>query len=251
MRRRVTAGVGAACIAAAVAVTGVAGYNGLFGNSRVHVVAAGPQIVLERSATSMAGSSALIGNGSIRHLRFTNLADEGFPSYDIFVRPDGTALVGKVGEDLHETSGYLTHEQLTGLSPDPDQLRTQMLNLSQQLRLGYPGEAPERALYRLAPKLITDPDVTPAVKAGTYRVLAGLNLEAIRARDLGIGTDRIGRVGFVLEFTFEEGYVDRMVIDSGTGALLSTDTINREGAVVSGEIYDFAEMLDQMPPAHR
>lgn len=246
---RVTAVVSAACIAISAMVL-VVGYDRMSVPEQSQVVAVAAAHTLQQTADLVAATPEPIGTGPIRHLRFTNLTDAGNPAYDTFVRPDGTALVGKVGGNLHETSGYLTNVQLAGLPADPDQLRTQMLSLSQQLGLGYDGEAPDRALYRLATKLLPDPAVTPEVRAGIYRVLAGLDLEAIRARDLGIGTDRTGRPGYVLEFTFEEGYVDRMVIDSGTGALLSVETLDRDGGVFGGQVNVFAETVDRMPPAH-
>ncbi|MGW6376690.1 hypothetical protein ACWFRB_11595 [Rhodococcus sp. NPDC055112] len=244
--RRVLAGVGAACVAAAAIAFGV-GHDGLGGPEQTQVVAAGPQFTLRHTATLIAATSTPVGPGPIRHLRFTNLTDEGQPTYDTFVRPDGTALVGPAGGVLEETSGYRTRAQLDGLPTDPDQLRTRMLSLSHELGLGYADEAPDRALYRLATELLPDPAVTAEVKAGIYQVLAALDLEAIRARDLGVGADRTGRPGFVLEFTFEEGYVDRMVIDSGTGALMSVETLDRDGTLAGGQVYVFAEMVDAMP----
>lgn len=245
---RVTAAVSAACVAISVLVF-TAGYDHMRVPEQSQVVTVGAAHTLEQSAALVAATQP-IEVGPIRHLQFTNLTDADHPTYDTFVRPDGTAFVGKVGGDLHETSGYLTSAQLAGLPADPYELRTHMLSLSHQLGLGYIDEAPDRALYRLATKLLPDPAVTPEVKAGIYRVLAGLDLEAIRARDLGIGTDRTGRPGYVLEFTFEEGYVDRMVIDSGTGALISVETVDRDGEVFSGQVYVFAEIVDQMPPPH-
>ncbi|MGO4202209.1 hypothetical protein AB4Z09_10710 [Rhodococcus sp. TAF43] len=246
---RVTAVVSAACVAVSVFVF-AAGYDHMGVPEQSQVVTVGAARTLEQTADLVAAMTEPIETGPIRHLQFTNLTDADHPTYDTFVRPDGTALVGKVGGDLHETSGYLTSAQLAGLPADPYQLRTQMLSLSQQLGLGYVDEAPDRALYRLATKLLPDPAVTPEVKAGIYRVLAGLDLEAIRARDLGIGTDRTGRPGYVLEFTFEEGYVDRMVIDSGSGALISVETLDRGGRFFGGQVNVFAEMVDHMPPAH-
>ncbi|WP_433604984.1 hypothetical protein [Prescottella agglutinans] len=246
---RVTAAVSAACVAVSVFVLAV-GYDHMRVPEHSQVVTVGAARTLEQTADLVAATTEPIGTGSIRHLQFTNLADAERPTYDTFVRPDGTALVGEVGGDLHETSGYLTSAQLASLPADPYQLRTQMLSLSQQLGLGYVDEAPDRAVYRLATKLLPDPAVTPAVKSGIYRVLAGLDLEAIRARDLGIGTDRTGRPGYVLEFTFEEGFVDRMVIDSGTGALISIETLDSDGGVFGGQVNVFAEMVDRTPPAH-
>ncbi|WP_227996869.1 hypothetical protein [Nocardia australiensis] len=245
---RVMAGVGAACVAAAAIAFGV-GHDGLGGPEQTQVLASGPQFTLRHTATLVEAAAHPVGAGPIRHLRFTNLTDEGHPTYDTFVRPDGTALVGPADGVLKETSGYLTAAQLAGLPADPYQLRTQMLSLSHQLGLGYPDEAPDRALYRLATKLLPDPGVAPEVKAGIYRVLAGLDLEAIRAHDLGVGADRTGRPGFVLEFTFEEGYADRMVIDSGTGALMSVETVDRKGTLASGQVYLSAETIDRMPQA--
>ncbi|GAB2655795.1 hypothetical protein ABI214_08180 [Prescottella soli] len=246
---RVTAAVSAACVAVSVLVF-AAGYDHMGVPDQSQVVIVGAARTLEQSAALVAATTEPIEAGPVRHLQFTNLTDADHPTYDTFVRPDGTALVGKIGGDLHETSGYLTSAQLAGLPADPYQLRTQMLSLSRQLGLGYTDEAPDRALYRLATKLLPDPAVTPEVKAGIYRVLAGLDLDAIRARDLGIGTDRTGRPGYVVEFTFEEGYVDRMVIDSGTGALISVETVDRDGKLFGGQVNAFAEMVDQMPPAH-
>ncbi|MDH6678088.1 hypothetical protein M2284_002291 [Rhodococcus sp. LBL1] len=245
---RVTAVISAACVAVAALVLAV-GYGGMGVPEQSQVVTVGAARTLEQSAT-LVGATTESETGPIRHLQFTNLTDADHPTYDTFVRPDGTALVGQVGGDLHETSGYLTSAQLAELPAAPDQLRTQMLTLSHQQGLGYSGEAPDRALYRLATKLLPDPAVTPEVKAGIYRVLAGLDLEAIRARDLGIGTDRTGRPGYVLEFTFEEGFVDRMVIDSGTGALISVETLDRDGKLFGGQVNVFAELVDEMPPAH-
>jgi hypothetical protein len=245
---RVVAGVGAAACVAVAASIFVVGDDGLGGPEHAQVLAAGPQFTLQQAAL-VAETSDSVGTGPIRHMRFVNLSDEGHPTYDRYVRPDGTALVGKAGGDLQETSGYLTSAQLAELPTDPYQLRTRMLSLSSELGLGYPGEAPDRALYRLATELLPDPGVTPEVKAGIYRVLAGLDLEAIRARDLGVGADRAGRPGDVLEFTFEEGYVDRLVIDPQTGALLSTETKDREGKPAGGQVYVSAEMVDTMPLA--
>ncbi|PTR39901.1 hypothetical protein C8K38_1141 [Rhodococcus sp. OK611] len=246
---RVVAGVGAAACVAVAASIFVVGDDGLGESGQVQVIEAGPQFTL-RQAALVAEKSELVGAGPIRHMRFVNLTDEGQPTYDAYVRPDGTALVGKAGGDLQETSGYLTSAQLAELPADPYQLRTRMLSLSSELGLGYPGEAPDRALYRLATELLPDPEVTPEIKAGIYRVLAGLDLEAIRARDLGVGADRAGRPGDVLEFTFEEGYVDRLVIDPQTGALLSTETADREGQPAGGQVYVSAEMVDTMPLAY-
>jgi len=243
---RVTAVISAACVAVSVLVF-AASYDKMGVPEQSQVVTVGAAFTLEQTATLVAATTEPIVTGPIRHLQFANLTDAGHPTYDTFVRPDGTALVGRVGEGLHETSGYLTSAQLADLPVDPDQLRSQMLTLSHQLGLGYADEAPDRALYRLATKLLPDPAVTPDVKSGIYRVLAGLDLEAIRARDLGIGTDRTGRPGYVLEFTFEEGYVDRMVIDTGTGALISVETLDREGKVFGGQVNVFAEMVDHMP----
>ncbi|WP_127916457.1 hypothetical protein [Prescottella agglutinans] len=243
---RVTAVISAACVAVSVLVF-AASYDKMGVPEQSQVVTVGAAFTLEQTATLVAATTEPIATGPIRHLQFANLTDAGHPTYDTFVRPDGTALVGRVGEGLHETSGYLTSAQLADLPVDPDQLRSQMLTLSHQLGLGYADEAPDRALYRLATKLLPDPAVTPDVKSGIYRVLAGLDLEAIRARDLGIGTDRTGRPGYVLEFTFEEGYVDRMVIDTGTGALISVETLDREGKVFGGQVNVFAEMVDHMP----
>ncbi|AQA23477.1 hypothetical protein BTZ20_5454 [Rhodococcus sp. MTM3W5.2] len=248
--RRVVAGVGAAACVAVAASIFLVGNDGPVGPEQAQVVASGPQHALEQAATLVAVKTDLAGTGPIRHLRFVNLSDVDQPTYDTYVRPDGTALVGKAGGDLQETSGYLTSAQLAGLPVDPYQLRTRMLSLSSELGLGYPDEAPDRALYRLATQLIPDPAVTPEIKAGIYRVLAGLNLEAIRARDLGVGADQTGRPGDVLEFTFEEGYIDRLVIDSATGALLSTETADREGKPAGGQVYLSAEMLETMPVTH-
>ncbi|WFR70893.1 hypothetical protein P9209_15715 [Prescottella defluvii] len=244
-----TAVVSAACVAVSVLVF-AASYDRMRVPEQSQVVTVGAALTLEQTATLVAATTDTSETGPIRHLQFTNLTDADHPTYDTFVRPDGTALVGQVGGDLHETSGYLTSAQLADLPAAPDQLRTQMLNLSHQQGLGYSGEAPDRALYRLATKLLPDPAVTPAVKAGIYRVLAGLDLEAIRARDLGIGTDRTGRPGYILELTFEEGYVDRMVIDDVTGALNSVETLDRDGKLFAGQDYVSAEMVDEMPPAH-
>ena len=246
---RVVAGVGAAACVAVAASIFVVGDDGLGESGQVQVIEAGPQFTL-RQAALVAEKSELVGAGPIRHMRFVNLTDVGQPTYDAYVRPDGTALVGESGGDLQETSGYLTSAQLAELPADPYQLRTRMLSLSSELGLGYPGEAPDRALYRLATELLPDPEVTPEIKAGIYRVLAGLDLEAIRARDLGVGADRAGRPGDVLEFTFEEGYVDRLVIDRETSALLSTETADREGKPAGGQVYVSAEMVDTMPLAY-
>lgn len=245
---RVMAGVGAACVAVA-AVAFVAGHDDPSTPGHTQIVASGPQIVLRNAATSVATGIYPTGTGPTRHLRFTNLTDAGHPTYDAYVRPDGTALVGTAGSDLHETSGYLTSAQLSSLPSDPYRLRTEMLSLSEQLGLGYPGENPNRALYRLATELLPDPEVTPAVKAGIYRALAGLDLESIRARDLGTGTDQTGRPGNILEFSFEEGYTDRLVIDSRTGALLSVETTDREGKLTGGQVYLDAQMVDTMHQA--
>lgn len=251
-RRRpgwVTAVVSAACVAVSVLVF-AARYDDMRVPEQSQVVTVGAAFTLEQTAALVEARTDPIETGPIRHLQFAKLTDADRPTYDTYVRPDGTALVGEVGEDLHETSGYLTSAQLADLPGDPDRLRTQMLSLSQQLGLGYAGEAPDRALYRLATKLLPDPAVTPEVKAGIYRVLAGLDLEAIRARDLGVGADRTGRPGHVLEFTFEEGFADRMVIDRGTGALIGIETVDRDGRVFSGQVNVFAETVDRMPPAH-
>lgn len=246
---RVAAGMGAAACVAVAASIFVIGDDGLGGPEQVQVIAAGPQFALQRAAL-IAEKSDSAGTGPIRHMRFVNLSDVDQPTYDAYVRPDGTALVGKAGGDLQETSGYLTSAQLAELPADPYRLRTRMSSLSSELGLGYPGEAPDRALYRLATTLLPDPEVTPEIKAGIYRVLAGLDLEAIRARDLGVGADRTGRPGDVLEFAFEEGYVDRVVIDRETSALLSTETADREGEPAGGQVYVSAEMVDTMPPAY-
>ncbi|PTR42086.1 hypothetical protein C8K38_111256 [Rhodococcus sp. OK611] len=246
---RVVAGVGAAACVAVAASIFVVGDDGLGQSGQVQVLAAGPHFTLQKAATRVAETSYLVGAGPIRQQQFVNLTDEGQPTYDRYVRPDGTALVGKAGGDLQETSGYLTNAQLAELPADPYELRTRMLSLSSELGLGYPGEAPDRALYRLATELLPDPGVTSEVKAGIYRVLADLDLEAISARDLGVGADRAGRPGDVLEFTFEEGYVDRLVIDPQTGALLSTETADREGQPAGGQVYASAEMVDTMPLA--
>lgn len=247
--RRVIAGVGAAACVAVAASAFVVGPDGLGTPEQTQVVAAGPQFTLQQAAV-VAELSVPVGTGPFRHLRFTNLTDVDHPTYEAYVRPDGTALVGKAGGDLHETSGYLTRAQLASLPTDPYQLRTRMLSLSSELGLGYPGEAPDRALYRLATKLLPDPEVTPEIKAGIYRVLAGLNLKALKARDRGVGADRTGRPGDVLEFTFEEGYVDRLVIDRETSALLSTETADREGKLAGCQVYVSAEMVDRMPLAY-
>lgn len=244
VRRVVVAGLAAACAAAVVVAGAIDNGGPTAPEHSPSVVAAGPQVVLLNAANAVAASDPG-GSGDVRHMRTTDAGDG--TTYDVYVRPNGTAQLAKAGGSFAETDGYVPSALLADLPTDPAQLRTRMLTVSRELGLGYPGERPERALYRLATEVLPDPGVSPQVKAGVYRILAALDLEAIRARDLGVSVDSQGRRGQVVEFTFEEGYSDRLVIDRSTGALLSSETYDRQHKLVSGQVYLSSELVDQVP----
>lgn len=208
---------------------------------------ASAQTVLHDAGRLTAATAAAPGSKPIRHLRFRNLTDAGAPVYDLYVRPDGSALVGRVGEPLTATDGYLTQAQIASLPDRPDALRQRMLTLSGQLGLGQPGERPERALYRLAGELLPDPGVAPKVKAAVFAVLSRLDLDAIRARNLGHRRDAQGRDGIALQFAFDEGAVDRMILDERTGRLLSTVTTLPDGARLGGQVHLAADTRASIP----
>jgi hypothetical protein len=241
---RVVAGIGAAAAIAALAV--VVNQDGPVKPDQQSVVASGPVGVLQHAATVVVALDPA-GHGTIRHLRFTNLTDAGHPTYDAYVRPNGSALVGIANGVLEATDGYLTSAQLADLPADPPALLEKLMTMSHHLGYESPDERPERGLYRLATTLLPDPAVSPEVKGAIYRVLANLDLKAVRARDLGVGSDDAGRTGQVLEFTFAEGYVDRLVLDPKTGALLATKTLDRDGKLVGGQVYISSELVEQMP----
>jgi hypothetical protein len=254
IQRRITArrfaiGIAAASIAAAVAIGVPLATDHSSPQHAPAVITAAdtPTGVLTHAARLVAYTGAADGSGPIRHLQFRNLTDPGSPIYDEYVRPDGTALAGKSGGNLEETDGYLTSNQLAGLPSDPAQLRPALERLAAQLHLGYTDEAPERAIFRLAVQLLPDPGVSPQVKAGIYRVIAGFDLDAVKARNLGEVTDSAGRPGIGLAFQFEEGVTEKVVLDRNTGGLLSDSSVFPDGKPLGGQVYLTEELVDQVP----
>jgi len=193
--------------------------------------------VLDDAADLVLASADTTGDATIRHIEFRNLSDKGHPVYDVYVRPDGTAMVGRTGAPLTATSGYLTADQIAGIAGDPSGMEQRMATLAETLGLGMPGERPERAIYRLATELLSDPGVPAATKAQVYDVIKGFDLDAIKARNLGERTLEDGTTGIELEFRFEEGATDRMLLDRDTGALLAISTVLPDGSVLGGQQY--------------
>jgi hypothetical protein len=101
-----------------------------------------PAKVLNQAADLVLADYRTPQSGSIRHTQFRNLTDAGHPVYDLYVRPNGTAMVGQVGAKLTATDGYLTAAQIASLPSNPTALRKRMLTLAAQLGLGYAGESP-------------------------------------------------------------------------------------------------------------
>ncbi|GAB2768298.1 hypothetical protein GCM10027020_21540 [Nocardioides salsibiostraticola] len=238
----------AATVAAAAAVTAVAVTSGQPDQPDQNpavIQADGPAVVFRLAAEHIESSGPATGSGTIRYQQFRNLTDPGTPTYDVYIRPNGTAMVGEPGAQLEASDGYLTAAQLASLPAEPTALKARMLVLSRGL--GSPGERPERALYRLATDLLPDAGVSNEVKASIYRILADFDLEAIRAQDLGLGADPTGRTGEVVEFTFEEGTTDRLVLDRRTGALLSTESILPDGSFAGGQVYLNTDMVSGIP----
>jgi len=206
-----------------------------------------PGVALRNAAFLVEKAPARDENGPIRHQRFRNLTDAGHPVYDAYVRPDGTAMVGPVAGPLEQSSGYLTSAQLASLPSDPRQLLVRMTDLAKELDLGFPGERPERAVYRLATELLPDAGLSPEVEAAVYEVVSGFDLTAIHATNRGVGTDAEGRTGLVLQFTFEEGVVDTLVLDRTTGHLLSTTSTMPDGSALGGQVYLETDTLASIP----
>lgn len=185
----------------------------------------------------------------IRHIRFRNLTDTGAPVYDVYIRPDGTAMVGRVGAALGPTDGFLESPEIASLNSSPEHLRQQMLQLAARHGFGTPGERAERSLYRLATELLPDPALAPPVRAAVLEVLASLDLEAINARTLGKTSDPAGRQGIALAFTFEEGTISQLVLDETTGQLLSDTTVLADGTPLGGRVFLGSETTDVIPVA--
>lgn len=187
--------------------------------------------------------------GQIRHLRFRNLTDPGHPVYDVYIRPDGTAMVGPANrpEALEPTDGFVTAGEIDSLPTDSAAMRRRLLAMAEQLGYDPPGERPERGLYRVATDLLPDPGLTHEARAAIYRVLEGLDLRAIRARNLGPSIDADGRPVITLEFAFQEGAVDRMTIDQRDASLVSVTTRLADGELLGGQVYLVADTLTAIP----
>lgn len=248
--RRLTAFAAAASVAAAaaIAVPLVVGNQAPPPTSPAQVSAMdAPGVALDHAAQLVAYTDASVGSGPIRHIRFRNLTDAGHPVYDRYIRPDGTALVGERGGALESTGGYLTSDELASLPTDPEQLRPVLQSLAARYDLALPGEAPERATFRVAIDLLTDPGVSPQAKAGIYRVIAGFDESSVRAENVGQVTDAAGRPGIGLTFHFSEGVNELLVLDSETGAILSDTAVLADGSLLGGQVYLVERLLDQVP----
>lgn len=206
-----------------------------------------PAQVLESAAKLVAYTRPSPGSGEIRHIRFRNESDPGAPVYDAYIRPDGSAMVGKAGGPLKPTQGYLSAAAITSLPSNPVRLRPALSHLATTAGYNGPGESPERGIFRISVDLLADPSVDRDVKAAIFRVLEKLDLNAIHARNLGAVTDPAGRHGIGLSFGFEEGTTEVLVLDRTTGALLSDTTRLADGSPFAGQVYLADENLTAIP----
>lgn len=244
--RRVRIGLAAATIAAVAGVGAVVAVTNHGPNPPSSISAqATPQQALESAARLVSYSQPAAG--PIRHIRFRNETDPGDPTFDAYIRPNGSAMVGKAGGPLVETDGYLPTAELANLPSDPTNLRAAMTALAVKHGYGLPGQVEERALFRLAVDLLSDPGVSDGVKAGAYRVIAGFNLAAVRAKSLGMVEDAAGRPGIGLQFHFEEDANEVLVISQATGTLLSDTTTLSGGQPFSGQTYLLQENVSAIP----
>ncbi|MGE5612765.1 MAG: hypothetical protein ACM3UO_00625 [Bacillota bacterium] len=245
-RRRVRISLAAASVAAvaAVGVTVAVGGHGSGTSTQISATAT-PQQALETAARLVAYTVPT--PGTIRHIRFRNETDPGNPTYDRYIRPDGSAMVGTAGGRLEASGGYLPSAELAALPSDPTALRAAMMPLAAKHGYATPGQAPERALFRLAIDLLTDPGVAADVKAGVYRVIEHFNLPAISAKNLGATKDVAGRPGIGLEFHFEEDADEVVVLDPKTGAVLSDTITLTGGQPFAGQTYLNEENVTTIP----
>lgn len=257
VRRRATAALAAAAVAAAVGIGLVVTADRDAGpdrttppvaGDRVIATTASPTRVLETAAFLVAGRP-VPGEGDVRHLRFRNYTDEGHPVYEVFINADGTARVGGQGGPFENTDGYLTSAQIRALPTDPASLRPAMESLAGQTGLGSPGEAAERAVFRLGVDLLADPGAGPELKGAVYGVLASLDADAVTVAAVGATEDPTGRPGVGLRFTFEEGLVEDLVIDARTGALLSDLSQLADGTPFGGRAYLEQDLVTEGPSA--
>lgn len=148
---------------------------------------------------------------------------------------------------LEPSDGYLTARDISGLPTDPPVLKRRLIAMARRHGYDMPGERPELGLYRLACDLLVDPGVGHAAKAAIFRVLAGLDLRAIQARNLGRSIDAQGRHVVTLQFRFEEDAVDRMVVDERDGNVVALTTRLASRTLLGGQIYLVQELVAAIP----
>jgi hypothetical protein len=143
----------------------------------------------------------------------------------------------KSAEDIEDGSAFtisqkpMSFKQVRNLPSDQAALRKVLLNNFERTVKDQQGKnvAPasidgwteDRWLFSNAVDILTVP-TTPAVKASVYRILAGLD----SVRNLGRVTDAKGRAGngVALQWKGPSGVQqERLVIDTGTGALLAQE----------------------------
>ncbi len=118
---------------------------------------------------------------------------------------------------------FLTYAQLQQVPSNPEALRAYVLAIPQD----HPNLPPEPVSDRLfgACSALAQTPVSPAVRAASFRLLAGLpNLTAV-----GEVTDPLGRLGVAVVATFTGGTAVELIIDPTTGAMLSLENVSGTG----------------------
>ncbi|YCK35418.1 CU044_5270 family protein [Actinomadura sp. ATCC 39365] len=111
----------------------------------------------------------------------------------------------------HVGAAHVTTEQVMGLPDDPAALKKVL-----QRWTGPIGQPSDESLFAQATSLLSQLPTTLKVRAGLYRMLAGLP----SVRNIGATSDPLGRVGTGIELL---GGSRRIVIDDASGRLLAVE----------------------------
>jgi hypothetical protein len=166
--------------------------------------------------------------------------------------PGGEHPLGRAEQLVKIT---VTTAELAAAPADPVALRDW---LTDRIRRGG-AEPTGAALFWAGESLIMDLPVTPRLRAGAYRMLAGL----AGVRSLGQVTDRLGRTGTAVAYEYT-GRVDpfdpaspvgameaRLIIDLPTGRALAEESYSLHGGVATPQRYTvmLSSYYTDRPPA--
>ncbi|MFB4300216.1 CU044_5270 family protein [Actinomadura sp. NTSP31] len=140
------------------------------------------------------------------------------------VETSRTPLVG--GDKVYWLGRNVSIKQLQGLPADPARLKKELLRWygGHDTESSSVPMAADAWLFRVAGSLVTELPVTPKVRAGAFRMLAGLKT----VRSVGKVTDVKGRSGNAIGMEEKElsGVVRHLlVIDPGSGKALAEERV--------------------------